>query len=131
MKRLYKDRFDKKIGGVCGGIAQYIQVDSSIVRLVWILLSLLTGGIFVFIYALLFLILPLGPVSYIESPYKKLYRSRRDCKIAGVCGGIGTYVGIDSNIIRIAFVIFLFITGFFPVFIAYIIAAAIIPESYQ
>ena len=42
-KRLYLSSEDKKISGVCGGIAEYFQVDSTIVRLAWILLTIITG----------------------------------------------------------------------------------------
>lgn len=58
--------------------------------------------------------------------YKKLYRSRMDRKICGVCGGIGEYFGIDPTLIRVLFVIF-GLTG--SGILAYIIAAIIIPEQ--
>lgn len=129
MRRLYKDRFDKKLAGVCGGLAQYFQIDASIIRLLFIFLSILTGGIFILIYLVLWGILPLGPKSYVEANYKKLYRSRTDRRLAGICGGLGKYFRCDSNIIRLLFVVLLFITGFFPMVIAYIIGIAIIPEA--
>lgn len=44
MKKLYLSSTDKKICGVCGGIAEYFGIDSTLVRLVWILLSLFTAG---------------------------------------------------------------------------------------
>ena len=37
---------------------------------------------------------------------KKLYRSRTDRWFAGVCGGLGTYFGIDPTLVRVLFVIF-------------------------
>ncbi len=40
---------------------------------------------------------------------KKLYRSKNDALISGVCGGIGEYFSVDSNIIRLIFILF----GFF------------------
>ncbi len=43
MKRLYLSRQDKKISGVCGGLAEYYEVDSSLVRVAWIVLTVLTG----------------------------------------------------------------------------------------
>lgn len=57
---------------------------------------------------------------------KKLYRSKEKV-IGGVCGGLGTYFGIDPVIVRILFVIF-FISnlGVYPV-IAYLIMTSIIP----
>ncbi len=129
MRRLYKDRFDKKVSGVCGGIAQYLRVDSSIIRLAMITLTILSAGIFLLIYIVLAAILPEGPKSYIEATYKKLFRSKSDRRIAGVCGGLGKYFKIDSNIIRLIFVVLLFITGFFPMVIAYVIAIGVIPEE--
>jgi phage shock protein PspC (stress-responsive transcriptional regulator) len=129
MKRLYKDRFDKKVGGVCGGLAQYFQIDASIIRLIFIILTLVTWGAFLFVYIILWAILPLGPKSYVETSYKKLYRSKTDRRFAGVCGGLGKYFKIDSNIIRLIFIVLLFLTGFFPMMVAYITAVGIIPEE--
>lgn len=59
---------------------------------------------------------------------KKLYLSDTDKKIAGVCGGLGEYFGVDSTIIRLAWVLLLLPTFFFGGIIAYILAAAIIPK---
>ena len=53
-KRLYRSRKDKIIGGVCGGIAEYFNIDPVIVRLLWIILVLLGGtGILAYIIALI------------------------------------------------------------------------------
>ncbi|HPT84146.1 MAG TPA: PspC domain-containing protein [Limnochordia bacterium] len=50
-KRLYRSR-DRKIGGVCGGIAEYLNVDPTIVRLIWAVLALFYGtGILAYILA--------------------------------------------------------------------------------
>ena len=43
MKRLYLSAEDKKISGVCGGIAEYFEIDSSLIRIAWIVLTILTG----------------------------------------------------------------------------------------
>lgn len=59
---------------------------------------------------------------------KKLYLSDTDKKIAGVCGGLGEYFGIDSTIIRLAWVFLLIPIAFVGGIIAYFIAAAIIPK---
>jgi len=56
---------------------------------------------------------------------KKLYRSREDTKIAGICGGIAEYFNVDSNIIRLLAVLTAFFGG--GGVIAYIIAWIIIP----
>ena len=54
MKRLYKSQTDKKLCGVCGGIAEYFNIDSTIVRLAWIILVFCLGtGILAYIIAAL------------------------------------------------------------------------------
>lgn len=60
---------------------------------------------------------------------KKLYRSRENAMLAGVCGGIGEYFDIDPTIVRLAWVILGFCGG--VGLWAYIIAAVIIPQRPQ
>ena len=51
-KKLYKSSTDKKLAGVCGGIAEYFHIDSTLVRLGWVLFSLLGGsGLLAYIIA--------------------------------------------------------------------------------
>lgn len=57
---------------------------------------------------------------------KKLYRSRADRMIAGVCGGLGRYLGIDPTLIRLAFVL-LVLFGVGSGLLAYIIMMLIVP----
>lgn len=59
---------------------------------------------------------------------KKLYLSYTDKKIAGVCGGIAEYFGIDSTLIRLGWVFLLLPTAFIGGIVMYFIAAAIIPH---
>jgi phage shock protein C len=54
---LYRSQTNKVIAGVCGGIAEYLTLDATIVRLVWILLTLL-GGSGVILYILAIFIVP-------------------------------------------------------------------------
>ena len=58
---------------------------------------------------------------------KKLYRSRENRVIAGVCGGIAEYFDIDPTLVRLAWVLFCVLGG--SGLLAYIIAAIIIPEG--
>lgn len=196
-KRLYKSRRDRMIDGVCGGIAEYFDIDPTIVRALFILLVLFGGtGLFLYIggmivmpvnphhlamihrgemppgtgnasrtwgvillaVGLLFLLNNIGwfafhhvwtiswgmilPILLIllgmaliysaqqsrnrnrkvdesqqqegeaamnaqqqETPYKRLYKSRRDRKLFGVCGGLGDYFNIDPTMIRILFIL--------------------------
>lgn len=51
-KKLYKSSYDRKICGVCGGFAEYLDMDSTVVRLLWVLFTLLGGcGILAYIIA--------------------------------------------------------------------------------
>ena len=43
-KKLYKSNTDKKISGVCGGIAEYFNIDPTVVRLLWILGPVCVGA---------------------------------------------------------------------------------------
>ena len=53
-KRLYKSAIDKKLCGVCGGIAQYFEFDPTLVRLAWVLFTVFGGsGIIAYIVAAL------------------------------------------------------------------------------
>ena len=61
MKRLYRSRTDTKIAGVCGGLAEYFNIDPTIVRLIFVIL-LLPGGLPGFLpYIIMWLIVPLKP----------------------------------------------------------------------
>ncbi len=58
---------------------------------------------------------------------KKLYRSKEDRKIAGVCGGLGEYFDIDPTIVRLIWLAMLFAVG--SGVLAYIIGWIIVPEK--
>jgi phage shock protein C len=60
---------------------------------------------------------------------KKLFRSQKDRKIAGIFGGLGEYYNIDSNLLRLIAVLVFLISGFFPVLITYVIAWLILPDE--
>ena len=60
---------------------------------------------------------------------KRLYRSKKDRKIAGICGGLGEYLDADPTLLRLIFVLLLFVTGFAPMIITYLIGWIIIPVN--
>ncbi|NLO83161.1 MAG: PspC domain-containing protein [Clostridiales bacterium] len=54
MKKLYLSETDKKIAGVCGGIAEYFEIDSTVIRLAWLLITVFTamfGGVIAYLIA--------------------------------------------------------------------------------
>jgi len=59
---------------------------------------------------------------------KKLYRSLTDKRIAGICGGLGDYLNVDSTVMRILFVAGFFLTGSL-VFWLYLVFWIVIPET--
>ena len=58
--RLYRSGKDRILGGVCGGIAEYLKIDPVIVRFVWIL-SILVYGVGVWLYIIMWIIMPRNP----------------------------------------------------------------------
>lgn len=62
---------------------------------------------------------------------KKLYRSDTNKVLCGVIGGVGEYFDIDPTILRLAYVILAFTTGFFPALLGYFIAVIIVPKQYH
>jgi phage shock protein C len=216
-RRLVKSRTDRMVDGVCGGIAAYFSIDATLIRILWVLLTIFGGsgvllyiaamivmpkaepdataaaappknhtqntrfwGILLVVVGALWLMGNLGvPIWYhwwgfplhigvpvllilagvaflfggrsyvagaaapagstgatIDAPPtgtapsgpEKLYRSRTDKKIVGVCGGIGAHVNVDPVIIRLLFVAGVLAScGFFV--LLYIIMGIIIPQE--
>jgi len=62
VKKLYRSRSDKILGGVCGGMAEYFEMDPSMMRLIWVFLALITGGTAVLAYLIAWVIVPQEPV---------------------------------------------------------------------
>ncbi len=58
MKKLVRKRKDRVLGGVCGGLAEYFNVDVILVRLIWIALALFVGG-GILLYIIAWIIIPL------------------------------------------------------------------------
>jgi len=182
-KRLYRSRVDRYISGVCGGLAEYFNIDSNLIRIIFVILAFFGGiGIILYIaaliivpdnphqetvtkrskdstffWAILFIVIglillfrELGVFYYFnlwdipwsviwavfligmglvlifsqsrrtsavssdeeaeaeipeEETGLKIYRSRDDRMLAGVCGGLAKYFHIDSSIVRLAWVL--------------------------
>lgn len=60
-KKLYRSAADKKIAGVCAGIAEYLDVDATVIRLAWVIFTLL-GGAGILAYLIALLVMPNPPV---------------------------------------------------------------------
>lgn len=64
-KKLYRDEFHKKLGGVCAGLAEYFTVDVAIVRVLFVLACILHGGGLI-VYIVLWIALPKKPYAYFD-----------------------------------------------------------------
>ena len=62
-------------------------------------------------------------------PPKRFYRSRTERQIAGICGGLGEYAGIDPILVRVIVIAATCVTGFLPGLVAYIAAWFVVPET--
>ncbi len=214
-RRLYKSRTDRIVDGVCGGLAEYLGVDATVMRLLLVAFSILSVGAGVIFYVIAMIVIPteplkldpsggrleqetrsaggstvtlvLGiviviigvtllfhyydflpfsftfhqfgtlalPIIFIliggalllgkvkkESPSggvegesvntgvekKRLARSVRDKKIAGVCGGLAEYLEVDPTIVRLACVVLAF-ASFGLALILYVACAFVIPKE--
>jgi phage shock protein C len=70
-------------------------------------------------------VVPAGPAPV----QKRLMRSSVDCKIAGVCGGFAEYLGADSTVVRLVYVLIFCFTGLVPGALAYLIAWIVMPQA--
>ena len=61
---------------------------------------------------------------------KKLYRSRSDRMLSGVCGGLAEYFQVDATLIRLVYATVTLFTAIIPGILFYIIALIIIPDEY-
>lgn len=60
-KKLYRSRDDKMLSGVCGGLSAYLGIDSTLIRLIFVLLLVFGVGSGLLIYLVLMIIMPLEP----------------------------------------------------------------------
>lgn len=60
LRRLYKSRRNKVIDGICGGVAEYFEMDPTIVRLLWVLVTFMGGSGFI-LYIVAMIIIPVNP----------------------------------------------------------------------
>ncbi|HVO68478.1 MAG TPA: PspC domain-containing protein [Aggregatilineaceae bacterium] len=72
--RLFRSNQNHLLAGVCGGIAEYLDVDPTLVRLAFVVLTLLSGGAGVMIYGILWLIVP-------DQPSEKRKRKRKNMEV--------------------------------------------------
>lgn len=125
-KKLYRDAKSKALGGVASGIAHYFAIDPMWVRLLWVVFTA-AFGIGLIAYIILWIVLPESYELEDRTAYKKLFRNPDNRVLGGVSGGIASYFGIDTVLVRIIFLVGLFIGG--SGLILYLILWIITPEA--
>jgi phage shock protein PspC (stress-responsive transcriptional regulator) len=120
--RLYRNPNNRIIAGVCSGLADYFGIDAVIVRLIFIIFFICVFGIILYLAAWIIM-----PESYIQpdSGAKRLYRSRNERVIAGVCAGLAEYFNTDPVLVRLIAILLFLCSGIG--FVTYIIAWVLIP----
>ena len=131
IRRLTRSRTEGKVAGVCAGIANYFDVDVVLVRAAWVVFSIVPGAVIggLLAYLAAWLLIPEDTGAAAVAHGRRLLRSTTDSKIAGVCGGLAEYFGVDSTPIRLLWVILSILCGaVIGGVIAYVIAWVIIPK---
>jgi phage shock protein PspC (stress-responsive transcriptional regulator) len=125
-KKLLRDQQRKILGGVCAGLGSYLNVDPVWIRLLFALTTFVYG-ITLIAYVIMWIAVP---GSYdVEEPEikKKLYRDPENKVIAGVSGGLASFIGIDIIAVRVLFIVFTVAGGFG--LLIYVVLWAILPEA--
>jgi phage shock protein C len=125
-KTLHLDRENRKFLGVCAGVANYLAVDATAVRMVFLVGCIFFGWILIPAYFVAWFVLddskqPMRTtltdnmlVNHFRTVdyRKKIWRNKRDAKFFGVCAGIADYLEVDVFVVRLIFLVLIFTTGF-------------------
>jgi phage shock protein C len=130
-RRLTRIPGEGRLAGVCAGLAAYFDADVTLVRLTFIVLSVVPGvflgGIVAYIAAWI-LIPAVEAGSQPAFSGRRLVRSTSDRMMGGVCGGLADYFGVDATIVRVVAVVLAIYPGAIVLgVLAYLIAWFIIP----
>ena len=133
VRRVTRIPDDGQIAGVCAGLASYLDADVTLIRLAWIIFSIVPGLLFggVLVYAACWILLPVAtPTERHSYLGPRLTRSVADRHIAGVCGGLAEYLALDPTIVRVVSLVLAIYPGaIIGGAIAYVIGWMVIPES--
>jgi phage shock protein C len=67
-RRLYRSRTNRKVAGVLGGVGEYAAVDPTALRVLFLLLAVVTGGVSLLAYPLMWLVMPEPPLAPLATP---------------------------------------------------------------
>jgi len=97
-RRLYRDSNNKVLGGVCSGIANWLNIDPTVVRVLFAIVSFGGFGTGIFIYIALWIFLPARSIDSYKG--KRMFRDPDNKWFGGVAGGISAYFNINTNTVR-------------------------------
>ena len=131
MKRLFRRSAAGRIAGVCAGIAEYLDTDVTLVRFLWVVLSIVPGGLVggVLAYIAAWIIMPDSTSAAETEPEgRRLTRSMTDRKLGGVCAGLAQYFDLDATFVRLVWAVLTVVPGAIVLGVgAYLVAWFIIP----
>ena len=134
-KKLLRDRKRKILGGVAAGIASYFKTDPIWVRLIIVAIFFIDafaslGTVTIIVYIVCWIVIPgSDELEAQETRYRKFFRDPERRTIGGVCAGLAAYLGVDVTVVRLFFVVSLFIGG--TGLLLYIILWIITPEAHS
>ncbi|WP_448520233.1 PspC domain-containing protein [Rhodoflexus sp.] len=132
-RKLYRDLKRKLVGGVASGIAHYLSIDPLWIRLAFmatlvdVIYFTSLSGIALVTYAILWAVLPGAEDLPDDQSYKRLFRNPEDRVLGGVAGGLAAYFGVDVLVVRLLFILGIFLGG--VGIITYLIFWMITPEA--
>lgn len=130
--RLQRLPLEAQVGGVCAGLAAYLDTDVTVIRLAWIYLSIIPGFVVggLVVYGAAWLLLPASETDVPRLAVKRLTRPDDDRLIGGVCGGVASYCGIDATILRaVCAVLAVYPGAIIGGLVAYAVAWVVIPPA--
>ena len=108
--QLMRNGNDKILGGVCSGLAHYLKIDPTVVRVLFAIITFGGFGAGVLIYIVMWALIPAQPL--VSNIRKRLFRNPDDKKLGGVASGLASYFNIPVWIPRLVFLLPL-VLGFF------------------
>ena len=132
-KTLFRDEKRKLIGGVCAGIAHYFNLDPLWIRMLFLLpffdifITFIAPWFVFAVYVAIWIFIPGSEELEEDEKVRRLFRDGENAVLGGVASGVGSFFGIDINIVRLLFVLSTFTGG--VGFVIYLIIWFITPEA--
>lgn len=129
---LRRSATNRKIAGVCGGIAEHLNADVTFVRVLLIIMMILPGVVVggVIAYLLAWILMPGETTRGQAHACRQLSRSATNRKMAGVCGGLGEYFRVDPTAVRLLWTVLSIVPGIIVGGVAvYLVSWLVMPAS--